>query len=187
MWSSVWWIQEADKVSGQARRKAISKRGEICPGGILCLPCGLLNNNAKSYLEAVMQSELNRENKYLILMYICGIEKSGFDDLIKQKQRHRRREQTCGHQVGSWSKLGHWDRRIYSIDTMYKTDDEGEPTAEHREPDSVLCGDLMGRKPKNEGTYVCTQLMQPGIWPFKTILLLLVAQLWPTLVDTHGL
>ena len=88
------------------------------------MPCGLLKNNAKSYLEAVMQSELNRENKYLILMYICGIEKSGIDDLIKQKQRHRRREQTCGHQVGSWSKLGHWDRRIYSIDTMYKTDDE---------------------------------------------------------------
>lgn len=73
VWSSVWWIRKADKISGWSRRKGISKHGEIYPGGTLFLPCGLLNNNAKSYLEAVIQSELNQENKYLILTYVCGI------------------------------------------------------------------------------------------------------------------
>lgn len=62
---NVWWIQKADMISGQSRRKGISKHGEIYPGGTLFLPCGLLNNSAKSYLEAVIQSELNQETNIL--------------------------------------------------------------------------------------------------------------------------
>ena len=51
-------------------------------------------------LETVLQSEVNQKNKY-ILMHTCGIQKTVYMILFaKQKQTHRCREQTYGHQEG---------------------------------------------------------------------------------------
>ena len=49
-------------------------------------------------LETVIQSEVSQKEKtrYPILTHICGIQIL----FAKQKQRHRRREQTYGHQGG---------------------------------------------------------------------------------------
>ena len=42
---------------------------------------------------------------------------------VKQKQRHRLREQMYGYQGGKgWEELGDWDGHIYVLDTMYKID-----------------------------------------------------------------
>lgn len=71
----------------------------------------------------------------------------------KQKQRHRRAEQKYGHQGGKVEWTG---RRglayVLSVDTTYKMDNWRCPPVEHREPCSLLCGDLRGRKSK-EGAY----------------------------------
>ena len=39
----------------------------------------------------------------------------------------------------------------YTMDTMYKIDNKWEPTVEHRELYSTLCGDLKGRNSKKKG------------------------------------
>ena len=52
-------------------------------------------------LEPVILSEVSQDekNKYCILTHACGIWKNGTDDLFAElKQRHRDREQMCGHQ-----------------------------------------------------------------------------------------
>ena len=52
-------------------------------------------------LETVIQSEVSQKekNNYRISTHICGIQKNGTDELFaRQKQRHRCREQTYGHQ-----------------------------------------------------------------------------------------
>ena len=66
----------------------------------------------------------------------------------KQKQRHRRREQMCGHQGGRgmWDELGDWDWHTYTIGTMYKIDNQQEPTLQHIKLYSVLCGDLNSKE-----------------------------------------
>ena len=53
-------------------------------------------------LESVIQTEVSQKdkNKYRILSHICGTQKNGTDDQAGQKQRHRCREQTYGHQGG---------------------------------------------------------------------------------------
>ena len=38
-------------------------------------------------LESIIQSEVNQKNKYCILMYICGIQKNGIDDLVCKAER----------------------------------------------------------------------------------------------------
>ena len=41
----------------------------------------------------------------------------------KQKERHRCREETCGHQggkAGGRNELGDWDSHIYAVNTVYK-------------------------------------------------------------------
>ena len=73
-------------------------------------------------LETVIQSEVSQKekNKYRILMHICGIQKNGTDEpFARQKQRHRCREQTYGHQgekagVGGrvWGGGGRMNREI---------------------------------------------------------------------------
>ena len=35
---------------------------------------------------------------------------------------------TNGEGKGEWKELGGWDRHIYTIDTMYKIDNQQEPT-----------------------------------------------------------
>ena len=43
----------------------------------------------------------------------------------KQKQRHRRREQTYGRQggeEGAGNELGDWGQNIFTTDTVYKID-----------------------------------------------------------------
>ena len=47
---------------------------------------------------------------------------------------------------GGWDGWGDWDWRIYTIDTVYKIDHWWEPTSQHRELYSALCGDLHGKE-----------------------------------------
>ena len=63
-------------------------------------------------LETVIQSEVSQKekNKYRILMHICEIQKNITDELVcKQKQRHRCKEQSYGHQGGKALGGGTWD------------------------------------------------------------------------------
>ena len=59
-------------------------------------------------LETVIHSEVTQkeENKYHILMHICGIQKHGIDDLICKTETERCREQAYGHKRGKWVR---WD------------------------------------------------------------------------------
>ena len=49
--------------------------------------------------------------------------------------------------------IGDWDWQIYS--TMYETDDCWEPTMEHWELCSMLCGDLNGKETQGGGESLC--------------------------------
>ena len=53
--------------------------------------------------------------------------------------------------VGAWEELIHWDWHIYTIDTMYKTDIQGEPAVLPRELYYMLCGDLNGKEIQERG------------------------------------
>ena len=58
----------------------------------------------------------------------------------KQKQTHRRREQTCGCQGGGgWGKdgVGVWDQQMQTI--TYKMDKQQGPAVQHRELYSISC------------------------------------------------
>ena len=59
-----------------------------------------------------VKSKSERENKYCILMHMCGIYKNGIDDLIckKKKQRHRHREQIYGYQMRKGKRVGRTER-----------------------------------------------------------------------------
>ena len=67
-----------------------------------------------------------REDKYLMISLICGIKKMIQINLFtKQKQTHRPRKQTYGHQrekVGRRDKLGAWNCHIHTA--LYKTDNQ---------------------------------------------------------------
>ena len=119
-------------------------------------------------LESIMQSEVSQKekNKYRTLTPTCGIQKNGTDETIcKAGQRHRRREQTCGHGGGEreWDELGDWDWHIHT--TMCKIDSQWEPAVQHRELSSLLCDDLDGwdggggGRSKREGIQVYIQLI----------------------------
>ena len=84
-----------------------------------------------------------------------------------QEQRHRHREQTCGHsgRWEGWDELGDQDWHVYT--TMCKTDSQREPAVQHRELSLVLCDDLDGwdggggeREVQREGIYVYIQLIR---------------------------
>ena len=80
-------------------------------------------------LETVIQSEVSQKekNKYRILTHICGIYKNGIDDLIWNTEIENKCMATKGER-GVWEELGDWDWHIYTIDTMYKIDNEWEHT-----------------------------------------------------------
>ena len=59
-------------------------------------------------LETLYRVKSEKE-KYHILTYICGIQKSGIDDLMCKTETHR--EQIYGYQGETcrWEQLGDWD------------------------------------------------------------------------------
>ena len=59
--------------------------------------------------------------------------------------------------VGAWEELSHWDWHIYTIDTMYKTDNQGEPAVLPRELYYMLCADLNGKEIQ-EGGDICIHI-----------------------------
>ena len=64
----------------------------------------------------------------------------------KQKQTHRLGKQTYGYQRGKVEgrdKLGVWDSHIHTI--IYKTDNQQQPTVQHRKLYSVFCNNLYGK------------------------------------------
>ena len=75
--------------------------------------------------------------------------------------------------------LGDWDWHIYTIDTLYKVDDQWEPPVEHREPYSELPGDLNGKEIQKRGD-ICTHATNSFFLKVK----LLIAQLCPVLCDS---
>ena len=62
----------------------------------------------------------------------------------KQKQPYGYRKQTYGYQRGNVAgrrdKSGAWDEHVHI--TMYKTDNQQGPTAEHRKHYSIFCDNL---------------------------------------------
>ena len=53
------------------------------------------------------------------------------------------------------NELGDWDWLVYTIDTMYKTDNEWKPRVYRKELSSGLCGDLNEKAvQKREDIYV---------------------------------
>ena len=60
-----------------------------------------------------------------------------------------------GGKEGS-DELGDWNWHIYTTDTVYKIDNEWESTVLHRDPYSVLCGDIDGKEIQNRGN-ICIQ------------------------------
>ena len=70
-----------------------------------------------------------KKNKYHILMHICGIwKKNGTDDFTcKTETQMKRTDVWILRGKGEWDELRGWDWHIYTIDTMYKIDNELEP------------------------------------------------------------
>ena len=69
-------------------------------------------------LKTITQSEREKHTSYTNI-YVESRNIVQINLFAKQKQRHRCREQTYGHQ-GGWDGLGDWDCHIYNM--MYKTD-----------------------------------------------------------------
>ena len=85
-----------------------------------------------------------------MLMHTCGIWKNGTDDVIYKAEIEIQMEGTTyGHQGGGWAELGDGDWRIYT--TRYKTDNQREPAAQHRELYSVFCDGLNGKEAQKGG------------------------------------
>ena len=89
--------------------------------------------------------------------HICGIWENWYRrSYLPSRNRNTVVENRRTDTKGEWrwcNELEDWDWHIYTVDTMYKVDNYWESTVEHRELYSLLCGDLMGRKPKEEGVY----------------------------------
>ena len=64
-------------------------------------------------LETVIQGEVNQKKKSIIkyCLYVKSRKMIQINLFAKQKQRHRCREQTYGHNRGreKWNELGNWD------------------------------------------------------------------------------
>ena len=95
---------------------------------------------------------------YRQTLYHLSHQKNGVNDLIcKAELETQNREQMYGYQGGkakcmdTKDELGDCDWYIYTIGTVYKIDNEWEPTAELRELYSVLYGDLNGKEIQHRG------------------------------------
>ena len=57
--------------------------------------------------------------------------------VMKQKQTHRHREQTCGCRArgGDWDRLRVWAQQMQTI--TYRMDKQQGPTVQHKEPYSI--------------------------------------------------
>ena len=77
----------------------------------------------------------------------------------KQKQRHRHREQMYGYQGGKGVGGRNWEIEIdiYTLLILCIKQITNEPTVQHRELYSVLCGDLNGKEIQKGGD-ICIRI-----------------------------
>ena len=76
------------------------------------------------------KSEREKQTSYNIA-YMWNLEKwYRWTHWQSRNKSHRCREQIYSYQggKGGWDKMGDWDWHIYTIDTMYKIDNQWEPT-----------------------------------------------------------
>lgn len=85
--------------------------------------------------------ELKREKQIpYIYMYMWNLEKWLKWTYLQSRYRDKEIENKhidTKRGKGGWDELGDWAWRIYT--TMYKTENSGEPTAQHRKLYSTLC------------------------------------------------
>ena len=85
-------------------------------------------------------SKSERQISYDIT-YMQNLKYDTSELIMKQKQTHRHREQTCGCQGGGcWEGDGVevWDWQMQT--TIYRMDKQQGPTVQHRELYSISCG-----------------------------------------------
>ena len=62
-----------------------------------------------------------------------------------------------------WEELGDWNWHIHTIDTMYKLDNQWEPTAQHGESYLMLHSDLKGKE-NQKGGDMCIHINDSLCW-----------------------
>ena len=95
-------------------------------------------------------TEWSKTDKYCPMSLISGSQENGRDELTGKAATVTKVANKLSATKGGVGgvgrfRLGDWDWHLYT--TTYTTDNSREPTVQHRELSSMLCGDLKGHTP----------------------------------------
>ena len=107
--------------------------------------------------------------------YMWNLKRNDTNELTKQKETHRLREQTYGCQrgiMGGRESQGVWDRHVYTA--IFKMDYQQGPPVQFTELYSMLCGSLDGKGVWGR-MYTCKCMAESLCCPPETIATLLIS------------